>query len=80
MPEEILKMFSRLKQDADGIDFIDFLKSMSLKNYEEWKRVASDMNDIHKGKALVYDELIKLFEECDDKLNARNTTTLGGVI
>jgi hypothetical protein len=79
MLEETLKMFSRLKQNSDGQDFIEYLKSMSVKNYEEWKRLTSDMNDIKKGKALVYDELIKLFEECDDKLIARNDKAIGGV-
>lgn len=80
MHEEILKMFSRLKQTTEGLDFVAYLKTMSAKNYEEWKRLPFDMNDVKKGQAIVYDDLIKLFEECDDKLSARNAKVIDSII
>ena len=69
--EEVLKMFSRLKQSEEGLDFLKFLVEMSKRNYEEFKKASNDMNDICKGKAIALDELIKLFETCDDKLISR---------
>jgi len=42
-------------------------------NIKDFMKSSSDMNDIHKGIALTYDGLIKLFNVCDDKLNQVET-------
>lgn len=66
--DNILKLHSRLKSTADGLDYVAYLKSLSLENYEAFKKDRSEFNDIHKGYALAIDSLIKTFELCDDKL------------
>ena len=66
---ERYKMFSRIKQTSDGIDFIEFLKVLSHNNYMAFKASPTEMNDVHKGQAIAIDELIKVFEVCDHKLN-----------
>lgn len=66
--DNILKLHSRLKNTADGLDYIAYLKSLSLENYEAFKKDGSQFNDMHKGYALAIDSLIKTFELCDDKL------------
>ena len=68
MDEDTLKIFSRLKQNSDGMDFISFLERLSKENYEAFKGASQEMNDIHKGKALALDALLKAFSECDNKL------------
>ena len=65
---EHLKLLNRIKQTQDGLDYIAYLKSLSLENYEAFKKDGSQFNDIHKGYALAIDSLIKTFELCDDKL------------
>lgn len=69
--DDVLKIFSRLKQSEEGLDFINYLEELSKKNYEEFKKASNDMNDICKGKAIAIDDLIKLFKICDDKLFSR---------
>ncbi len=73
MTEETLKVFSRLKQTGDGIDFICYLEKLSKDNYEAFKGAPSEMNDIFKGAAIAIDSLIKVFAECDDKLSTLNS-------
>ena len=68
MDEQILNVFSRLGKHDDGIEFIEYLKKLSKDNYEAFKQANPQMNDIHKGYALAIDNLIKVFETCDDKL------------
>jgi len=68
MDDQILNVFSRLSKHDDGIEFIEYLKKLSKDNYEAFKQANSQMNDIHKGYALAIDNLIKVFETCDDKL------------
>lgn len=66
--DNILKVVSRIKRTSDGPDFMAYLDGLSKKNYLEWKNTTSEVSDILKGKAFIIDELIKLFETCDDKL------------
>lgn len=68
MDEQTLKVISRIKQTADGQDFLKYLEQLSRKNYEEFKRASSDMNNICKGKALALDALISSFTSCDSML------------
>lgn len=74
--DNILKLHSRLKSTEDGLDYVEYLKYLSLENYEAFKKDKSEFNDIHKGYALAIDSLIKTFELCDDKLaNKANEKT-----
>lgn len=66
--EQELRTLSFIKQTQDGLDFINFLEKLSKKNYEEFKGCDRDKMEIHKGIALALDNLIKLFDVCDDKL------------
>lgn len=65
---QINALLYRIKQTQDGLDFIEYLKELSLNNYEEFKKCPSDCNDIVKGSAIAYDHLIKVFEKCSDKI------------
>lgn len=61
----MLKVFSRLKRDADGMELISFIEKLSKDNYSIWKDMGGD---VLRGKAIAFDYLIKLFETCDDKI------------
>lgn len=68
MDESILKVIARIKVSQDGDDFLNYLKQLSKDNYDGFKRASTEMNDIHKGRALALDALINLFENCELKL------------
>lgn len=53
--EEMLK---RVMISQEGIDFVDYLKQLSLDNYKAFKAGSSEENEIHKGYALAIDSLI----------------------
>ena len=67
--EELLKSIFRIKATSDGQDFINFLLTLSKNNYKAFKCSPHEFNDIHKGQAIAIDELIDLFETCEDKIN-----------
>lgn len=71
MDENILKTFSRLKDSADGIDFIAYLELLSKENYAAFKCDKQEMNDIHKGYAIAIDCLLETFNNCDNALQLR---------
>jgi hypothetical protein len=65
MDEDTLKMLARLKQTSDGKDFIEYLQQLSKENYISWKDAGGDLL---RGKAIAIDNLIKVFENCADRL------------
>lgn len=70
--EQVLKLFSRLKQNQDGLDLLKFLEDMSKRNYEEFKVAPTEMNDIIKGSARTLDFLITLFQTCGERSFEKN--------
>lgn len=80
MDESTLKIIARIKASPEGTDFLNYLKDLSRDNYDGFKRASSEMNDIHKGKALALDALIHQFEFAEQQLNAQpNLLTDWGV-
>lgn len=69
MTKDELKMFARLLNSGDGVDFLKFLEDMSNKNYEAWKKSSPDTNELYKGKALAIDDLISCFTSAISKLD-----------
>jgi len=67
--EAIIKMIYRIKVSEDGSDFMNYLRELIKQNYEGFKRSSSEMNDIHKGKALALDDLLNMFETAEQQLN-----------
>jgi len=61
------RTLSFIKQTQDGLDFIEYLEKLSKKNYNEFLRCDKDKSEVHKGIAIALDNLIKLFEHCDNK-------------
>lgn len=57
---------SNIKQTQDGLDFIEFLNKLSKQNYVEWKKNTAEKSEVHKGIGIALDNLIKLFDDCDD--------------
>ena len=79
--EQLLKVFSRLKKDGDGMEFIKYLENLSRENYEAFRGSKdSSMNDVHKGYALAIDSIIKVFESADDKLLQQSKTEVPNII
>jgi len=68
LDDQRLRLISRLNASQDGIDFLEYLKDLSRDNYEAWKKDPAVTNDVHKGYAQAYDNLIMLFENCDTEL------------
>jgi len=46
----------------EGIDFVAYLKELSLDNYRSFKTDTPEMNEIHKGYAMAIDSLIDALE------------------
>ena len=72
MDENLLKCLGRLKNSYDGIEFIEFLKTLSNNNYIAWKLSPHEFNDIHKGQAVALDGILEEFNNCEEKLKALN--------
>lgn len=72
MDKNIVKLFSRLRNTADGIELLDYLKKLSSDNYEAFKKDESAADEIHKGYAIAIDSLIKLFEVSDELLHQKS--------
>jgi len=70
---QIFITVNNIKNTQDGVDFLKFLEDLSKRNYEEFKKADTDMNNICKGKALALDSLINLFNTCSSKLNSSDT-------
>lgn len=68
MDEDILKLVGRIKATADGLDFLEYLKTLSRENYQAFKKDGQAMNDIHKGYAVAIDALVETFENCEELL------------
>ena len=68
MDEKILKVFSRLKDNGDGIEFIDYLYWQYKQSVNAMLGCESQRTEYMKGYCSALNELIKLFEDCDDKL------------
>jgi len=77
---QIQALLYRIKQTQDGLDFIDYLKSLSKGNYEEFKVCDSKYNDVVKGYALAYDTLIKVFDNCTDKVIQKEESEINAFI
>lgn len=71
MNDNILRIISRIANSQDGIEFVDYLKVLSVQNYEAYKKDASENNDIHKGYAIAIDSLISVFSNCDELLRSK---------
>lgn len=65
MDNETKKLLYRLKNTADGKDFIDYILSLSNDNYKSWKM---EGGDVLRGKAIMLDQLLENFEKCDEHL------------
>lgn len=65
---QVLMLLKRVKQTQDGIDFIEYLQSLSQQNYRAWKKDLPDANEFHKGYAFAIDSLIECFEQCDKEV------------
>jgi len=70
----------RIKQTQDGLDFIEYIKDLSKNNYEEFKVCDSKYNDVVKGMALAYDNLIKVFDICTDKVIQKEDSEINAFI
>ena len=79
--ESTLKLLKRIKHDSvikgDGVQFMEYLDSLSRQNYEAWKKQGSDMNDIHKGYAFCIDFLIESFAHCEQEVTISEQDELG---
>jgi hypothetical protein len=63
--KRIIDMLKRIKASQDGLDFIEYLQTLSLKNYKAFKVNNPEHNELHKGYAIAIDNLIECFEQCD---------------
>lgn len=66
--DQIQALFYRIKQTQDGLDFIEYLKELYQNNYEEFLECDSKYNDVVKGVGIAYKGLIKVFDNCTDKV------------
>lgn len=65
---EINAMLKRIKTSPDGLDFIDYLKTLSQDNYLAFREGNSNLEKVYKGYAICVDKLIEAFEQCDNEV------------
>lgn len=63
---QVNRLFQRIKDTSDGQDLIAYLETLSLRNYRAFKQDDSENNELHKGYAIAIDQLIELFETCNE--------------
>ena len=68
-------MLRNIKVSPEGSDFIEYLKVLSLDNYNAFKKDDPSMNDIHKGYALAIDGLIHILESADKEATKHEVVT-----
>lgn len=69
MQEEVLlKSVKRMKATSDCNDFLEFVRKLSINNYNAFKRSPHEFSDVHKGQAIAIDTIIELFDTCEEKL------------
>jgi hypothetical protein len=78
--DQTYKLIARIKQTQDGLDFVEYLKECAKENYEEFKVCSSEHNDVVKGIAIAYDTLIKVFENCTDKVIQKDESEINAFI
>ncbi len=80
MTEEQRKLFIRIKQTQDGLDFIEYLKELGRENYNVFLECDPKFNDYVKGIGVAYNSLIKDFENCADKVIQNKETEINAFI
>ena len=63
--DNYVKAIANISCTGDGIEFLSYLRELSLTNYEAFKK--DDRNEFHKGYAVAIDSLIKVFETATEK-------------
>ena len=72
MDEQILKILLRISQSEDGKDYLEYIMRLKERNYDEWK---AQGGDVLRGKAICYDEIISLFQNCNSRIEAQKVVT-----
>jgi hypothetical protein len=67
-------MLQRVMLSQEGIDFVAYLKELSLDNYKSFKADTPEMNEIHKGYALAIDSLIESLESSVKTITPKEVT------
>ena len=68
MDEQTLKVFHRISQSGDGIDYLNYLKQAMEDINTEFRVCDPNLNNVVKGKAIAINKLIKDFEQAADRL------------
>lgn len=55
-------MLRNIMVSPEGSEFLDYLKELSLQNYNSYKTDDPSMDAIHKGYAIAIDSLIRSLE------------------
>jgi len=63
---QILSLLKRIMSSGEGAELIEYLQSLSLENYEAFKKSGAARNDIHKGYAIAIDALLESLLTCND--------------
>ena len=66
--EQELRVFSRLKQNQDGIDLFEILLNQLAQNHMILLEGKKDYRDEMIGYGACLLDITRLFKECDDKL------------
>jgi hypothetical protein len=72
MDDQTRQLLKRIKHSADGPEFLEYLRFLSLHNYAAFKRDAQEYNELHKGIALAYDQILEDFAGCEEADKAIN--------
>ena len=68
-----LKLLNRIKSSPDGPEFIEYLKQLEKDNYNAFISSPHTASELHKGYSICITSLIKVFENCTDRLSSLET-------
>lgn len=60
--KQIQVLLKNIMVSPEGSELLDYLKDLSLQNYNSYKTDDSSMDGIHKGYAIAIDSLIRSLE------------------
>ena len=75
MNEEQLRLLSRIIKQQEGKDFVEeILKPMLSKNHKDLLQSSRDMRDELIGYGCAIEQLIDLFNTCDQRIETQKKT------
>jgi len=61
---QVILLLRRIRQSADGEDFMEYLRILKEDNYKKWKVASGEELSVCQGYAKCVDSLLESFASC----------------